>query len=274
MTRRLPLAIALLGALCTLSLPATAQENLTDEELLDLFVKQRDAFRAARASGNGQTRGLTLVTVETLTGTGVASAATEAAEVADTATETITGTETAATDAATTADSTTDTTTTTTTADAGTETGTDSDDTVVATTTTGTTETADTADTIAVASAETGVFGVLDPGLQVNVNVKFGFDSAALTPDQKPVLAQLCTVMRQSDIELFQIVGHTDAAGTDEYNLKLSQLRAEEVQRYFVNDCGIEAARLKAVGMGEQFLADQADPRGPENRRVEFQALS
>jgi OOP family OmpA-OmpF porin len=41
-----------------------------------------------------------------------------------------------------------------------------------------------------------------------------------------------------------------------------------------VSDCGIAEDRLEAIGVGESFLLDETDPRGDENRRVEFQALS
>ncbi|WP_243645068.1 OmpA family protein [Rhodovulum euryhalinum] len=128
---------------------------------------------------------------------------------------------------------------------------------------------------LAPASAPTPVvFGQLAPELQVNVRVEFAFDSAALSPDQKPRLEQLCRVMKASDIARFRVVGHTDASGSDAYNERLSILRAEEVQRYFVTECGIDPARLEAIGMGERFLYNAEDPRAGENRRVEFQALS
>lgn len=109
---------------------------------------------------------------------------------------------------------------------------------------------------------------------QVNVRVTFAFDSAALEEDQEPKLRQLCGVLTEMDLGQLRIVGHTDAAGPAGYNQQLSVLRAEEVKRYFVNDCGIEASRLEAVGVGEQFPADSADPLAGENRRVEFQAMS
>ncbi|MBV0890905.1 OmpA family protein [Paracoccus sp. Z118] len=118
------------------------------------------------------------------------------------------------------------------------------------------------------------VFGRLDPELQVNVRVNFPFDSAVLTDEQTPRLEQLCRVMKGSDIALFRIVGHTDALGTDAYNERLSLLRAEEVERYFVRECGILPARLEAVGFGERFLFDRDDPAAAGNRRVEFQAIS
>ena len=230
---RLPLAM--LVCLAGLSAPASSQD-LTDSELLKLFTTQRDAFKAAQSNGMGKTRGLTLVTIDTVATTAASGMTTLAP--ADTTGESGS------------VSITPDTTTTTNVATTGLSTP--------------TTETA----------PQPVVFGELAPELQVNVNIKFGFDSAALTPDQKPLLTQLCNVMKQSDIQLFRIVGHTDASGTDAYNQKLSQLRAEEVRRYMVDECAIAAGRLEALGVGEQFLADQNDPKAAENRRVEFQALS
>jgi outer membrane protein OmpA-like peptidoglycan-associated protein len=118
------------------------------------------------------------------------------------------------------------------------------------------------------------VFGQLARELQVNVRIEFAFDSADLSPAQKPLLEQLCRVMKASNIAMFRIVGHTDAAGSDTYNERLSILRAEEVRRYFVTECGIDPARLEAVGMGERFPYDAGNPHADANRRVEFQALS
>ena len=107
----------------------------------------------------------------------------------------------------------------------------------------------------------------------VFVNIRFDFDSAALREDQKPQLATLCQVMKSIDVQLFQIIGHTDSSGSASYNEKLSLLRAQEVKRHLVNDCGIAETRLEAIGMGEAVPYNAADPRSDENRRVEFQAL-
>jgi outer membrane protein OmpA-like peptidoglycan-associated protein len=111
------------------------------------------------------------------------------------------------------------------------------------------------------------------PGSEVNIKIKFDFDSATLREDQKPRLATLCEVMKSVDVQLFQIVGHTDSSGSASYNEKLSLLRAQEVKRHLVNDCGIPETRLEAVGMGEAVPFNPNDPRSDENRRVEFQAL-
>lgn len=114
----------------------------------------------------------------------------------------------------------------------------------------------------------------IDAEDQVNIRIAFDFDSAVLRDTETEKLSQLCIAMKAVDIEQFRIVGHTDAAGSDAYNDKLSLLRAEEVKRHLVSDCGIAPERLQAVGVGKRYLSNPDDPRGEENRRVEFQALS
>lgn len=114
----------------------------------------------------------------------------------------------------------------------------------------------------------------IDPGSQVNIRISFGFDSAALTDVEKAKLVNLCQAMLASDIPVFKIIGHTDASGSDTYNQRLSLLRAEEVQRALIGDCGIGPERLEATGVGEAFPFDPNDPRSDTNRRVEFQVSS
>ena len=109
---------------------------------------------------------------------------------------------------------------------------------------------------------------------RVFVQVTFAFDSAALAETQKPNLRQICKALDAANVGVLRIVGHTDAAGPAPYNQKLSVLRAEEVKRFFVNDCGIAVDRLQAVGVGEQFPFDDTNPLADDNRRVEFQAIS
>jgi outer membrane protein OmpA-like peptidoglycan-associated protein len=114
----------------------------------------------------------------------------------------------------------------------------------------------------------------LDKSEQVNIQIRFDFDSAALKDEEKPKLVALCEAMKGSGIELFRIVGHTDSSGTSAYNQRLSLLRAEEVKRHLVGECGIDPTHLEAVGVGEDHPFDENDPRADVNRRVEFQALS
>lgn len=117
-------------------------------------------------------------------------------------------------------------------------------------------------------------FVALDPSAQVNFQIKFAFDSAALTDGEAAKLDTLCEVIKASDIAQFKIIGHTDASGTDTYNQNLSLLRAEEVKRHLVDDCGVPDQKLVAEGVGEAFPLDPNDPRADVNRRVEFQVGS
>ncbi len=130
------------------------------------------------------------------------------------------------------------------------------------------TDTTDT--TVAAAPAEYQPVAEED---QVNIQVSFDFASAALRDDQKPKLASLCQAMNSVDVNVFQIIGHTDSAGSAEYNQNLSLLRAKEVKRYLVGDCGIAEERLEVLGVGEAEPLNKENPRADENRRVEFQAL-
>lgn len=114
----------------------------------------------------------------------------------------------------------------------------------------------------------------LPPEEQVNLTVGFAFDSAVLLPQARRQLAELCDAMKNSPVERFNIYGHTDAAGTVEYNLTLSKARANEVKRYLVRECGLPASRINAIGVGESRLFDPKNPRAAVNRRVEVQIAS
>ncbi|OAP34596.1 hypothetical protein AU381_25060 [Sinorhizobium glycinis] len=118
------------------------------------------------------------------------------------------------------------------------------------------------------------IYWKLPPSDQINVRVNFAFDSAAIAMDQKPALRQLCGIMKEMDIKLVRVIGHTDAVGGTAYNQQLSMLRAKEVTRFFADECHIALERLEAVGVGEQFLLNSENPKADENRRVEFQAVS
>ena len=96
---------------------------------------------------------------------------------------------------------------------------------------------------------------------QVNVQVTFAFDSAVLADSQKPMLRHgLQRGRRRPGSGCCGSSGTPTRPGSAGYNQKLSVLRAEEVERFFVNDCGIAPDRLQAVGVGEQFPFDDRDP--------------
>ena len=114
----------------------------------------------------------------------------------------------------------------------------------------------------------------MDPSAQVNIQIEFAFDSAAIGQGQLAKLSTLCDVIKASAIPKFKIIGHTDSSGSVGYNQNLSNLRAEEVKRNLVDSCGIGADKLVAEGVGEAFPADPKNPKADVNRRVEFQVGS
>lgn len=124
--------------------------------------------------------------------------------------------------------------------------------------------------TVAAASEE---YTPVDRQSQINVQISFDFDSAALRADQESKLANMCTSMKVMEGTVFQIIGHTDSSGSASYNERLSLLRAQEVRRHLISSCGIQENMLKAIGMGETAPFNESNPRADENRRVEFQAL-
>jgi outer membrane protein OmpA-like peptidoglycan-associated protein len=71
-----------------------------------------------------------------------------------------------------------------------------------------------------------------------------------------------------------QIVGHTDAKGTDAYNNKLSERRASAVRSLLAAIYEIDPARLQALGRGKSELKDKTRPEDGINRRVEIRNVT
>ena len=82
-------------------------------------------------------------------------------------------------------------------------------------------------------------------------------------------LDELAVKSKQLKLEVILAVGHTDRIGSDAYNQKLSQRRAESVRQYLIGK-GLPASRLDAIGKGESNpIADNATAEGrAQNRRV------
>jgi OOP family OmpA-OmpF porin len=99
----------------------------------------------------------------------------------------------------------------------------------------------------------------------------FDVNSATVKSEAYPMLDEAATVLRNNPDLNVEIQGHTDNTGPAEYNLMLSQKRAESAMNYLV-DKGVDPARLTAKGYGfEQPLASNDTKEGrAKNRRVEF----
>lgn len=105
--------------------------------------------------------------------------------------------------------------------------------------------------------------------------IEFEFDSDQIKPEAWSVLIQVSKAMQSAALEgqKFTIEGHTDAKGTDSYNLDLSKRRAEAVKLALVKQLKVPASRLYTIGKGESQLLNLAEPESGDNRRVVFVAF-
>ncbi|MEN8808089.1 MAG: OmpA family protein [Desulfobacterales bacterium] len=101
----------------------------------------------------------------------------------------------------------------------------------------------------------------------------FDVNSSTVKSEAYPMLDEAVKVLRNNPDLNVEVQGHTDNTGTAEYNLWLSQKRAESAMNYLV-DKGIDPGRLTAKGYGfERPVASNDTPEGrAKNRRVEFRA--
>lgn len=107
--------------------------------------------------------------------------------------------------------------------------------------------------------------------VRVELDVKFDFDKAQVKPESYGDIKNLADFMGQYPQTTTVVEGHTDSVGSDAYNQKLSERRANAVRDVLVNQYGVGADRVNAVGYGESRpVADNATDSGRAvNRRVE-----
>lgn len=103
----------------------------------------------------------------------------------------------------------------------------------------------------------------------VGIRINFGVNSASLPPDALPYLHSIGQFLAENPQLHLIVEGHTDARGSDRYNLALSARRAKTVRDYMVRTEGVDPQRLSYVGKGRSEPLT-ADPYSPENRRVQF----
>ena len=97
--------------------------------------------------------------------------------------------------------------------------------------------------------------------------ILFGFNSSALNNDSKNSLKELAGILAEDSTTDIAIIGHTDKVGTYDANVKVSNQRAQAVEKY-LKQCGVPNSQFKSV---EGVAYDQYDESktAAENRRVE-----
>jgi outer membrane protein OmpA-like peptidoglycan-associated protein len=109
-------------------------------------------------------------------------------------------------------------------------------------------------------------------GLIVNISdVLFDFNKYTLKPGAREKMAKVAGILLAYPGLKIQVEGHTDSVGTDEYNMKLSQQRADAVHDYLVAQ-GVPAPGVSAVGLGKADPVASNDTAAgrQQNRRVEL----
>ena len=105
-------------------------------------------------------------------------------------------------------------------------------------------------------------------------NIFFGFDSATVKKDSELELERVVELLKTTPTMIVEISAHTDDKGSDAYNNRLSQARAESVVSFLIAK-GIVKERLVAKGYGkiQPSVPNDSDENRAKNRRVEFKVV-
>jgi len=106
-------------------------------------------------------------------------------------------------------------------------------------------------------------------------DIHFDFDKYNIRPKDAEILKENSALLMKYPAMNFQIEGHCDERGTDEYNLALGERRANSTKKYLIS-LGIEASRISTISYGEERPLDPEhnEEAWAENRRGHFIILS
>lgn len=104
--------------------------------------------------------------------------------------------------------------------------------------------------------------------------VPFAYDQHLLSDEARNIIAANAALLKGTSKAKFQLAGHCDERGSDQYNISLGERRAEAVRSYLL-ELGIDAGRMETVSYGEEQPVDPGHDESAwvKNRRVEFVLL-
>lgn len=119
-------------------------------------------------------------------------------------------------------------------------------------------------DGVTIQRVEEGIAVSFDSG------ILFGFDSSTLQPEARENLEKLSEILNDDDETVLMVIGHTDSTGDEDYNMRLSEQRAQSAADYMISQ-GLSESRVETEGRGEtEPIADNSTEAGQQdNRRVE-----
>ncbi len=108
-------------------------------------------------------------------------------------------------------------------------------------------------------------------GMPISRNIYFNFGAYNVEASSIELIDFLASKLQTKRQYLIELIGHTDKEGTDDFNQKLSEDRANEVAKYFKN-YGIDSLRISTVGVGETqpYVIEGTKEELAKNRRVEI----
>lgn len=124
-----------------------------------------------------------------------------------------------------------------------------------------------------------GVCDIQEGANWVLKNIHYDFDKSNIRTDAASILDNVVSVLKQNPSLKIELSSHTDSRGNDQYNMSLSQRRAQSAVDYLVAN-GIDRSRLVAKGYGESRLLNScgngatcSEEQHQENRRTEITVL-
>jgi len=123
-----------------------------------------------------------------------------------------------------------------------------------------------------VADAKFMVEGLSSTGHVAIYGIYFDFNKSDLRPESEPALNEIAKLLTGNpNLKVF-VVGHTDNVGGVDYNMKLSQTRADAVVKALTTKYKINPQRLKAYGVGQMapIASNKTEEGQAKNRRVEL----